>query len=142
MSPPPPHHHPPHPRALGGKRMSAPGQARIVLPGARISGCRPFSKGLRNASVREGPLATDASHPPPPPFPPRKKESSAARSFARFTRDYAQSRGEEERERGRGTRRTGIETMTISSKRFVSSDRKVLFERLWRKESRFRSVWR
>lgn len=48
-----------------------------------------------------------------PPFPPRKKESSAARSFARFTRDYAQSRGgEEERERGRGTRRTGIETMT------------------------------
>lgn len=93
--------------------MSAPGQARIVLPGARISGCRPFSKGLRNASVREGPLATDASHPPPPPFPPRKKESSAARSFARFTRDYAQSRGgEEERERGRGTKRTGIETMT------------------------------
>lgn len=125
--------------------MSAPGQARIVLPGARISGCRPFSKGLRNASVREGPLATDASHPPPPPFPPRKKESSAARSFAQFTRDYAQSRGEEEEKEREGegeARRTGIETMTISSKRFVSSDRKVLFERLWRKESWFRSVWR
>lgn len=104
--PPPPHHHPPSCTRRKTHERTRPSENRLA---ARISGCRPFSKGhtkgLRNASVREGPLATDASHPPPPPStaPSPQKESSAARSFARFTRDCAQSRGEE-RQGGQGSK--------------------------------------
>lgn len=54
-----PHHHHPS-RALGGKRMSAPGQARIVLQ--RVY---PAADPFRAKGLREGPLATDASQPPP-----------------------------------------------------------------------------
>lgn len=104
--PSPPHHHPPSCTRRKTHERTRPSENRLA---ARISGCRPFSKGhtkgLRNASVREGPLATDASHPPPPPStaPSPQKESSAARSFARFTRDCAQSRGEE-RQGGQGSK--------------------------------------
>lgn len=65
---------------------------------------------------------------------------AVSRDLPVITRNPEEERKREREEEAQGGQ--GSKQWQISSKRFVSSDRKVLFERLWRKESRFRSVWR
>lgn len=101
--PPPPHHHPP--RALGGKRMSAPGQARIVLPRV-YPAADPFPRDTRRGwgmrrCVRDLWRQTPATL--PPPLPPRKRNPLRL-AVSRDLPVIARNPEERERQGGQGSK--------------------------------------
>lgn len=103
--PPPPHHHPPSCTRRKTHERTRPSENRLA---ARISGCRPFSKGHTKGCgmrrcVRDLWRQTPATLLPlPPPLPPRKRNPlrlAVSRDLPVIARNLEERRGKEDRDR-------------------------------------------
>lgn len=103
--PPPPHHHPPSCTRRKTHERTRPSENRLA---ARISGCRPFSKGHTKGCgmrrcVRDLWRQTPATLLPlPPPLPLRKRNPlrlAVSRDLPVIARNPEERRGKEDRDR-------------------------------------------